>query len=90
MCAFKRGELPAKTDKDPPWRSAAVFTREEVERLISDERIPEHAAGCVWMEKVANTAPFCMVSAAGKQCFYYSRAECEQAAAMSDGACVAN
>src|SRR5229473_4851697 len=56
MCAFKRGELPAKTDKDPTWRSAAVFTCEEVERLISDERIPEHAAGCVWMEKVANTA----------------------------------
>src|SRR5712664_1178804 len=38
-CALKRGELPAKIDKDPTWRSGAVFTREEVERLISDERI---------------------------------------------------
>src|SRR5262249_40169215 len=28
-------------DKDPTWRSGAVFTREEVERLISDERVPE-------------------------------------------------
>ncbi len=35
-------------------------------------------------------APFCMVSAAGPQCFYYSRADCESAAKMSDGACVAN
>jgi integrase len=41
-CAIKRGELPAKIDKDPTWRSGAVFTREEVERrLISDERVPE-------------------------------------------------
>src|SRR5262249_16156808 len=40
-CAIKRGELPAKIDKDPTWRSGAVFSREELERLISDERIPE-------------------------------------------------
>src|SRR5216684_2977300 len=40
-CSIKRGELPAKIDKDPTWRSGAVFTREEVERLISDERVPE-------------------------------------------------
>lgn len=40
-CAIKRGELPAKIDKDPTWRSGAVFTRDEVEQLISDERIPE-------------------------------------------------
>jgi integrase len=40
-CAIKRGELPAKIDKNPTWRSGAVFTREEVEQLISDERIPE-------------------------------------------------
>jgi hypothetical protein len=31
----------AKIDKDPTWRSGAVFTREEVEQLISDGRIPE-------------------------------------------------
>src|SRR5216684_1832273 len=40
-CSIKRGELPAKIDKDPTWRSGAIFTREEVERLISDERVPE-------------------------------------------------
>jgi integrase len=40
-CVLKRGELPGKIDKDPTWRSGAVFTREEVERLISDERVPE-------------------------------------------------
>lgn len=34
-CAIKRGELPAKIDKDPTWRSRAVFAREEVERPSS-------------------------------------------------------
>ena len=28
-------------DKDPEWRSTAVFTREEVEPLLSDTRLPE-------------------------------------------------
>jgi len=41
-CSIKRGELPAIIDKDPTWRSGAVFTREEVEQLISDQRIPEN------------------------------------------------
>ena len=36
----KRGELPRKIDKDPEWRMLATFTTDEVERLISDERIP--------------------------------------------------
>jgi len=40
-CAFKRAELPPKIDRDPMWRAGAVFTRQEVEQLISDERIPE-------------------------------------------------
>jgi integrase len=40
-CVLKRGELPEKVDKDPNWRSKAVFAREEVEALITDERIPE-------------------------------------------------
>ncbi len=37
----KRGDLPAKTDKDPAWRKSAVFSREEAEAVISDPRIPE-------------------------------------------------
>ena len=42
--AVKRGELPAKIDKDPTWRSRAVFTREEVERLIRMNEFPKSAA----------------------------------------------
>lgn len=38
----RRNELPKKTDKDPAWRATAVFSRGEVEQLISDARIPEY------------------------------------------------
>jgi integrase len=38
----RRGELPKKIDKDPAWRATAVFARDEVEQLISDERIPQY------------------------------------------------
>jgi integrase len=34
-------QIGAVRDRDPEWRATAVFTRAEVERLISDERIPE-------------------------------------------------
>ncbi|HUR93089.1 MAG TPA: tyrosine-type recombinase/integrase [Gemmatimonadales bacterium] len=34
-------ELPVKTDSDPAWRDAAVYTLAEVRALISDQRIPE-------------------------------------------------
>ncbi len=37
----RKSEVPPKRDKDPTWRSGAVCTREEVEQLISDSRIPE-------------------------------------------------
>lgn len=40
-CVLKRGELPKTRDKDPTWRAGAVFTRDEVERIISDDRIPD-------------------------------------------------
>lgn len=40
-CVLKAGELPGKVDVDPEWRAGAVFTREEAEGMISDERIPE-------------------------------------------------
>jgi integrase len=39
-CILKRGELPKVIDKDPTWRAGAVFTRGELEQLISDERLP--------------------------------------------------
>lgn len=35
-----RGELPPKQDKNPNWRDTAIFTRDEVELILSDERIP--------------------------------------------------
>lgn len=38
---LERDELPKKEDKDPSWRADAVFTADEVERLISDPAIPE-------------------------------------------------
>jgi integrase len=37
---FERGVLPSKVDKDPTWRHEAIYTRAEVEQLLSDERIP--------------------------------------------------
>ena len=40
-CVLTKGVLPKKVDKDPNWRSGAIYTREEIERLISDSRIPE-------------------------------------------------
>ena len=37
-----RGVLPKKADKDPGWRKGAIFTRAEVETLISSEKVPFH------------------------------------------------
>lgn len=39
-CVLKRGELPGKVDRDPTWRAGAVFTRGEVEQIISDDLVP--------------------------------------------------
>jgi integrase len=40
-CVLQRGILPKKVDKDPAWRATAIYTREEVEKLISDRRITQ-------------------------------------------------
>ncbi len=40
-CVLQRGVLPKKADKDPAWRATAIFTREEVEVLVSDTRVPQ-------------------------------------------------
>jgi integrase len=40
-CVLRRGTLPKKADKVPGWRETAVYTRAEVEMLISDRRVPE-------------------------------------------------
>lgn len=36
---YERGVLPKLADKDPTWRHEAIYTRAEIEQLISDERI---------------------------------------------------
>jgi integrase len=40
-CVIESGTLPKKRDKVPGWRATAVFTRSEIEQLVSDERVPE-------------------------------------------------
>jgi integrase len=50
-CELPRDVLPKRVDKDPLWRSTAKFSRDEVERLISDERIP-------WDRRVINAILF--------------------------------
>jgi integrase len=37
---FDRGVLPKNVDKDPTWRHEAIYTREEIESLLGDARIP--------------------------------------------------
>lgn len=39
-CVLKRQDLPKLIDKDPTWRAGAIFTRAELEQIISDDRIP--------------------------------------------------
>jgi len=40
-CVLAKGILPKNIDKDPSFRANAIFTREEVQTLISDVRILE-------------------------------------------------
>ena len=40
-CVLPRGVLPKNVDKDPAWRAQAIFSRDEIEQLVSDTRIPE-------------------------------------------------
>ena len=40
-CKLEAGILPKNIDADPEWRAGAVFTRHELQRLISEPSIPE-------------------------------------------------
>ncbi len=40
-CNLEEDDLPAKVDRNPEWRSTAIYSRAEVEQIIIDERIPE-------------------------------------------------
>lgn len=46
-CALTKDQLPKLRDKNPEWRAQALFTREELELLISAEVIP-------WDRRVLN------------------------------------
>ncbi len=37
---YERGVLPKQLDRDPTWRAQAIFTRQEIERILSDRRLP--------------------------------------------------
>lgn len=39
-CKLDKRDLPAMTDKDPEWRPTAIYTRDELVRLISDPLVP--------------------------------------------------
>lgn len=39
VAALDRTDMPKKADKDPTWRVEAIYSRAEVEALVSDERI---------------------------------------------------
>ena len=40
-CILTKHQLGENVDKDPTWRPTAIYTREELETLISDARVPE-------------------------------------------------
>jgi len=39
-CILTKHQLGAKVDSNPEWRPTAIYTRAELERLISDEAVP--------------------------------------------------
>lgn len=39
-CCLDRDELPRNEDKDSAWRGTAIYSRAEIEQIISDPRIP--------------------------------------------------
>jgi len=40
-CVLKKGDLPKKQDKDPQWRKTAIFSREEISKVLVATEIPE-------------------------------------------------
>jgi hypothetical protein len=51
-----RRHLPRAEDKDPAWRATAIFTRPELETVISDERVPFDRRVFYALEGVAGAA----------------------------------
>src|SRR5690606_16047298 len=67
-CVLPPRTLPAKQDKVPGWRATALYTREEVEALISDPIVP-------WDRQVFNALEFFLGArhgeAAGRRWSHY-------------------
>jgi hypothetical protein len=40
-CSIDSEDLPSKIDKDPEWRASAVFTKDELVKIISADGVPE-------------------------------------------------
>ena len=49
----EKNVLPKNVDKDPEWRSTAIFEREELITIISDPRIPEYRRVLYALEGIA-------------------------------------
>jgi integrase len=56
-CVLDERHLGPLIDKDPEWRSTAVFTHEEVETIISDARIPPDRQMAYAIELLAGVRP---------------------------------
>jgi len=56
-CVLDERQLGPLTDKDPEWRNDAVFTREEVETIIADVRIPPDRRVVYALELLAGVRP---------------------------------
>ncbi len=56
-CVLDERQLGPLVDKDPEWRNDAVFTREEAETLIADERIPRDRQMVYGLELLAGVRP---------------------------------
>jgi len=56
-CVLDERQLGPLTDKDPEWRNDAVFTRDEVETILSDVRIPPDRQVVYALELLAGVRP---------------------------------
>jgi integrase len=56
-CILDERQLGPLVDKDPEWRNAAVFARDEVETIISDARIPADRQMVYALELLAGVRP---------------------------------
>jgi integrase len=56
-CILDERQLGPLVDKDPEWRNAAVFARDEVETIISDAQIPADRQMVYALELLAGVRP---------------------------------